>query len=554
MIMGQNPQSAFKDVRVRQAMFMAWDRDAYIDVIFNVGKYKDGGLPMETRYSSAFPCDLRGYPGGTYEGYWLDPLGKDFGANAKYYKHDAAEAKKLLAAAGYANGLEFDHLWSLANSFGPGTGRAVDTINATIADAGFKPTVKNLQTPQWLDTVQNTNGNFQGVATAIDSGGPDPANYLFQHYHKDGTRFGGFDPAGTGWSKDGDATLNDNIIKMKTEFDESKRKAIAAELSRYIAENGYNPRYPGGATSLGIQWPVLQNANVWIGRLPAPVGERVDRRHAGAGEEVAADVPGRRWLPNGPSEEEQLCRLKPAASLLRPFAMRRYKCADAPQPPAADIASPETLNATGLQRKATTSGDVLRRHHATDAEAVRLLLHRGVVADAVAGGRRFDTGAGALRYGYTRVYDVDRDAVLAHGGRHGLRHDDHRGVSGRGAEVRGRAGEDAADVDDAAPACRFHVLDGLTGGAEVAERLLDEVVEQQVVRYRLEVVRQRRRRTCRVVDQHLEAAQRVRGAGDEAADRLHIRHVDGNRHDLAPGRGGDFAGGFLQRAACCARR
>jgi ABC-type transport system substrate-binding protein len=268
MVMGQHPQSAFKDKRVRQAMFLVWDRDAYIDVIFNVSKFKDGGLPIETRYASAFPCDLRGYPGGTYEGYWLDPLGKDFGPNAKFYKHDAAEAKKLLAAAGYGDGLEFDHLWSLPNSFGPGTGRAVDTINATISDAGFKPVVKNLQTPQWVDTVQTTFGNFQGVATAIDSGGPDPANYLFQHYHKDGTRFGGFNPAGTGWSKDGDPTLNDNILKMKSEFDESKRKALAAELSRYIAENGYNPRYPGGASSLAIQWPVLQNANVWIGDFP----------------------------------------------------------------------------------------------------------------------------------------------------------------------------------------------------------------------------------------------------------------------------------------------
>ena len=49
---------------------------------------------------------------------------------------------------------------------------------------------------------------------------------------------------------------------------ESKGKAIAAELSRYIAENGYNPRYPGGSTSLVMQWLALQNANVWIGDFP----------------------------------------------------------------------------------------------------------------------------------------------------------------------------------------------------------------------------------------------------------------------------------------------
>ena len=40
------------------------------------------------------------------EGWWLDPKDAKFGPNAKYFQHNPAEAKKLLAAAGYANGFE----------------------------------------------------------------------------------------------------------------------------------------------------------------------------------------------------------------------------------------------------------------------------------------------------------------------------------------------------------------------------------------------------------------------------------------------------------------
>ena len=46
--------------------------------------------------------------GDNFAGWWLDPKGKDFGANAKYFKHDIAEAKKLLAAAGFANGVDVE--------------------------------------------------------------------------------------------------------------------------------------------------------------------------------------------------------------------------------------------------------------------------------------------------------------------------------------------------------------------------------------------------------------------------------------------------------------
>ena len=87
-------KSPFLDERVRQAFSMSIDRDLYMDTFLNVAKFQSEGLPVETRWNTGLAA--------TFDGWWLDPKGKNFGPNAKYYKHDIAEAKKLLAAAGYA--------------------------------------------------------------------------------------------------------------------------------------------------------------------------------------------------------------------------------------------------------------------------------------------------------------------------------------------------------------------------------------------------------------------------------------------------------------------
>src|SRR6185369_3327001 len=88
------PKSPFRDVRLRQAMSMTLDRDLIIDVNYDTERLQKEGFPVERRWNSALP-------GNYFSGWWLDPKGRDFGENAKYFKRDLAEAKKLMAAAGY---------------------------------------------------------------------------------------------------------------------------------------------------------------------------------------------------------------------------------------------------------------------------------------------------------------------------------------------------------------------------------------------------------------------------------------------------------------------
>src|SRR6266403_1829014 len=77
-------QKPFSDVRVRQAMSLAVDRKAIIDTSFEgVGTVNP---PV---------------PAGLVD--WALPISQ-MGESAKYFRHDPAEARRLLAAAGYPSG------------------------------------------------------------------------------------------------------------------------------------------------------------------------------------------------------------------------------------------------------------------------------------------------------------------------------------------------------------------------------------------------------------------------------------------------------------------
>ena len=84
-------KTPFRDERVRQAYSMSLDRDLWIEALHNVSKFEAEGMSMETRWETRVGQEMVGWS--------LDPKDKDFGPNAKYFFHDIAEAKELLAAA-----------------------------------------------------------------------------------------------------------------------------------------------------------------------------------------------------------------------------------------------------------------------------------------------------------------------------------------------------------------------------------------------------------------------------------------------------------------------
>ncbi|HEY4685563.1 MAG TPA: ABC transporter substrate-binding protein [Dehalococcoidia bacterium] len=278
MYFGISKDSPFKDIRVRQAMSYAWDRDAIITIVHSTDKLEAAGIPTDVRWNAGLPAQETGMPNGLYKGWWLDPKGKDFGENAKYFTlgktraDDVAEAKRLLSAAGFASGVKFEHYYS---PLFPTTPYSMDVLLGVIAEAGFAGTRKSLTPPEAAGYTTDPRGNHGGAIIGIDGGGShDPGQYITNHYSKWGFFWHGANPNDTGPSADGDPAINDMATKIIGEFDEAKRKQIAYEFQRYVAKYNYRPRYPGGAltvenpgqgTAWGVAWPVLQNQNVWTG-------------------------------------------------------------------------------------------------------------------------------------------------------------------------------------------------------------------------------------------------------------------------------------------------
>ncbi len=111
----------FSDVRVRQAVAMALNRDGLIQTVFN----------GRGNWNNAIPWALRDW--------WLDPRGPDMGPNAKYFTYDPAEARQLLAAAGYPDGLKIDLIST------PGYGQVwvqmVELMQQDLKSAGIDATL-----------------------------------------------------------------------------------------------------------------------------------------------------------------------------------------------------------------------------------------------------------------------------------------------------------------------------------------------------------------------------------------------------------------------------
>jgi peptide/nickel transport system substrate-binding protein len=216
MIFNQNPstsawhyagrvdQKPFTDVRVRRALAMAFDQEAW---------KKIWGTPdTQSSYGS-----LTAINGDYYLA--LDKLGE----NSQYWKLDPQAAKQMLASAGYPNG--FETSVNSSNCCGPQF--LEDAFASSMAKAGVKVNINIKEHAAYQATT--IRGQFDGMA---DDQVPvyDPSDWFSLTNQPGGVR---------NIAMMNDSTVNDLFAKQRAELDPKKRLDIVHQLVQYCAGQAY---------------------------------------------------------------------------------------------------------------------------------------------------------------------------------------------------------------------------------------------------------------------------------------------------------------------------
>jgi ABC-type transport system substrate-binding protein len=255
--------SPWRDERVRIAMRNAVDWDAVRAHFSNSNEFEAAGVPVESRMCTTFAG------GGLFAPYWLDPKKNELGAVSKNYLYDVAEAKKLMSAAGHANGIEIDGYMNAGNEYGGPNYyfEALQIISDEMTKSGlFRVKLNRVPYAEYLPRLYQQR-DFKGIAlnqpefvytAEVDLN-------LFNWYHSHGTR--------RKWIGD-DQTLDDLIMRQRRERDDEKRLAIIHDIQKHVGSKMLVVASDGNSGGFGFRQPWVRNGaypeNFWWVAEDAP--------------------------------------------------------------------------------------------------------------------------------------------------------------------------------------------------------------------------------------------------------------------------------------------
>jgi dipeptide transport system substrate-binding protein len=143
-----NLKKPFDDVRVRRAINMAIDKKAILDAV-----YQGAGIPAK----NLIPPTLWGYNNAIED-----------------FQYDPAEAKNLLAAAGYPNGFETD-LWALPvqRPYDPDGKRVAELMQSDLSKIGVKAKIVSYEWGEYRKRIQAGEDQMALFGWTGDNGDPD---------------------------------------------------------------------------------------------------------------------------------------------------------------------------------------------------------------------------------------------------------------------------------------------------------------------------------------------------------------------------------------------
>lgn len=190
----------------RQAISRACDKQSIIDIAYE----GFGTVAKLQAYTNSFGVDL---------------------TDVKDLSYNVEEAKKLLAEAGYPDGLDLTKEFGVKLLTIPGTfhEKVGQVFQKNLADIGVNVELQNTQTPD--EDVES--GNFgimnQGATYRVD-------------FSYNECNYGTIGIGGNNYSQMSDSYVDDMFAKGAAEFDPEKRKVIYKELIEYLVD--YCPGIP----------------------------------------------------------------------------------------------------------------------------------------------------------------------------------------------------------------------------------------------------------------------------------------------------------------------